>query len=148
MDSKVLSPNHVNQLLKFLPTAEEIGMLSAYKDEMPENLAQADRFLVELLRIDRFEYLLRVFDFKNMYDEHVRDVRDGVEAIRQGTETIRKSNSIKSLFELILMIGNVLNNSSFRGGAFGFRVNSLNSVRLFDTFNYYYSHVLFIVGRH
>jgi hypothetical protein len=124
----VLTANHVSQLIKFLPSPEEIGLLSAYKDIAPDNLAKADRFLVEMLRMDRYDLCLRIFDFKNTFDERIHDIKDGWRAVQTAADAIKKSESLKALLELILVVGNVLNNSSFRGGAHGFRISSLNSV--------------------
>lgn len=135
----MLSANHISQLIKFLPSPEEVGLLCGFKDEIPENLAKADCFLVEMLRMDRYDLYLRIFDFKNSFEERSHDILEGCKVVRLATESIKKSDSLKALMELILVVGNVMNNSSFRGGAHGFRVGSLNSVRSMYLYHFFFS---------
>jgi hypothetical protein len=75
VDETVVTPQLVKQLLKFAPTSEEIGLLAAFKTSPPENLARPDRFLLEMMQIERFEQRLKAIDFKQTYDERMRDLK-------------------------------------------------------------------------
>lgn len=130
-DSTVLSVQMASQLLAFTPTPEEVGLLQAFKDSPPENLAKADRFLLEMTKLDRYEPRLKAFILKSQFDERYRDVKADASILLQASTDLRNSKALKQLLELVLVVGNVINQAGFRGGANGIHVSSLN--RLLET---------------
>jgi len=45
------------------------------------------------------------------------------------TTALRSNSNIKIIFEVILALGNYMNADSFRGGAYGFTIETLSKVR-------------------
>ncbi|XP_078314875.1 disheveled-associated activator of morphogenesis 1-like isoform X2 [Crassostrea virginica] len=130
MDSKEdLPKDMLEQLLKFVPTAEETQMLMEYTKEI-DNMARADRFLYEASRINHYEGRLSALCFKKKFPEKMSDIRPKVEAIKGASDELMKSRSLRQMLEIILALGNFMNRGQ-RGNAVGFRISSL--ANLVDT---------------
>ena len=127
MNSKVLSPNLVSQLLNYMPNAEEIGILAPYLDD-DESLGLAERMLVRMIRVDKCVLRLRSLHFKNLFEERFLDIESGILTLYQASQCTYNSKKLQQFLQLILEFGNVMNGSGFRGGAFGFKMSSLNSL--------------------
>lgn len=134
MDKNSLSPHLIKQLVAYSPSAHEVGLLSAYADSevIPANLSKADKFLIELIKIGHFDLRLRYMQFQSGFDERFRDVQDSLDGVDKAVKSIKTNESLKNFLQLVLLIGNVMNNNNgFRGNARGFKLSSL--VALADT---------------
>ncbi|KAK2146064.1 hypothetical protein LSH36_635g01003 [Paralvinella palmiformis] len=112
------------QLLKYVPTKEEIQLLSSHEHEI-DQMAAADRFLYEMSKIDHYEERLKCLYFKKKFNERMGDVKPKVEAVLCGSLEIKKSRYLPRLLQIILALGNYMN-SGHRGGAYGFEIDSIN----------------------
>ncbi|XP_063855230.1 disheveled-associated activator of morphogenesis 1-like [Scylla paramamosain] len=124
-----LAPDMVEQLLKFTPTAEEKAMLEEHLDEI-ENLARADRFLYEISKIDHYEERLRCLHYQKKFRERLAECEPKMQAVVSTTKELKGSKRLKKFIEVVLAFGNYMNKGA-RGGAYGFRMSSLN--KLTDT---------------
>ncbi|XP_037803931.1 disheveled-associated activator of morphogenesis 2-like [Penaeus monodon] len=124
-----LAPDMVEQLLKFTPTAEEKVMLEEHADEI-ENLARADRFLYEISKIEHYEERLRCLHYQKKFKERLAECEPKIASVISATKELRSSKRLKKFIEVVLAFGNYMNKGA-RGGAYGFRVSSLN--KLTDT---------------
>jgi formic-like protein len=129
LDLERLPGEFVDLLLKVLPTPEECIRLSEHASEA-HNLAEADRFLLGISRIDRFEQKLQVMSYMSSFESEFQHVMPQIDAIIVAANAMRSSEKLVRLFEVVLAFGNYLN-SSKRGGVYGFKVSSLD--RLNDT---------------
>ncbi|KAJ1658246.1 hypothetical protein IWQ61_002482 [Dispira simplex] len=129
-DNTILKENVLTQLLKFLPTASERGLLSAYNDDV-ESLAGPDAFFVEMMKIDRYEQRLRMILFWTTFEEKFGYLREDVNNLLQACHALPNSESFPTILGIVLTMGNFMNGTGFRGGAFGFKIHSLN--KLVDT---------------
>ncbi|KAL8279166.1 hypothetical protein RQP46_008422 [Phenoliferia psychrophenolica] len=106
-----LSETYLGALKAGLPGPEEVGKLNVYKEAQESELHEldpADRFLVELIKIFR--------DAKKIYD---------------AAKSLLNAPHFTELLKLILLLGNYMNAAGHKGGAFGFKVTSIN--KLVDT---------------
>ncbi|XP_042867935.1 disheveled-associated activator of morphogenesis 2-like [Penaeus japonicus] len=124
-----LAPDMVEQLLKFTPTVEEKVMLEEHADEI-ENLARADRFLYEISKIEHYEERLRCLHYQKKFKERLAECEPKIASVISATKELRNSKRLKKFIEVVLAFGNYMNKGA-RGGAYGFRVSSLN--KLTDT---------------
>nr|XP_045619347.1 disheveled-associated activator of morphogenesis 1-like isoform X1 [Procambarus clarkii] len=124
-----LAPDMMEQLLKFTPTAEEKSMLEEHLDEI-ENLARADRFLYEISKIDHYEERLRCLHYQKKFKERLAECEPKLSSVINANKELRNSKRLKKFIEVVLAFGNYMNRGA-RGGAYGFRVSSLN--KLTDT---------------
>ncbi|KAJ3112593.1 hypothetical protein HK098_008011, partial [Nowakowskiella sp. JEL0407] len=128
-DTEVLTQGIVTELLKFIPTEEEILMLKQYENEI-ENLASAEKFLYELSEISRYGEKLKALHFRTCYDEYVDDADVFITALNGAATDVQTSPKFKELLKIILALGNYMN-SGARGGAYGFKLGTL--LKLVDT---------------
>ncbi|ORX92728.1 FH2-domain-containing protein [Basidiobolus meristosporus CBS 931.73] len=130
MNESIMTEHLLKQLLSFIPTAEEKALLAEYR-ENTENLANPDRFFVEMLKIDRYEQRLKAMYLKYTFPERFQDLNNDLTAVFDASLAVKSSPSLPKLLELILVMGNYMNGTGFRGGAYGFKINSIN--KLIDT---------------
>ncbi|KAK6997787.1 disheveled-associated activator of morphogenesis 1 [Biomphalaria glabrata] len=124
-----LPKDMVEQLLKFVPTAEEVQLLSEYAHEI-ENMARADRFLFEMSKIIHYEERLKALYFKKKFQERKVDCKQRIDAVFEASKEVFRSRRFKKLLELVLALGNFMNKGQ-RGNALGFKISSLG--KMMDT---------------
>ena len=110
-------------------------------------LHPSDRFMVKLIQIDRLGPRLEAMLYRIKFDESRSLIEEGAtKLIKAGQDLLQASNfkellSVCNIYsfiaspltirkQLILLIGNYMNGTGVKGGAFGFRVSSINKVRL------------------
>ncbi|XP_036271242.1 disheveled-associated activator of morphogenesis 2 isoform X1 [Pipistrellus kuhlii] len=121
-----LAKDMLEQLLKFIPEKSDIDLLEEHKHEI-ERMARADRFLYEMSRIDHYQQRLQALFFKKKFQERLAEAKPKVEAILLASRELIRSRRLKQMLEIVLAIGNFMNKGQ-RGGAYGFRVASLNKI--------------------
>ncbi|XP_074254110.1 disheveled-associated activator of morphogenesis 2 isoform X2 [Saimiri boliviensis] len=121
-----LAKDMLEQLLKFIPEKSDIDLLEEHKHEI-ERMARADRFLYEMSRIDHYQQRLQALFFKKKFQERLAEAKPKVEAILLASRELIRSKRLRQMLEVILAIGNFMNKGQ-RGGAYGFRVASLNKI--------------------
>ncbi|XP_036023159.1 disheveled-associated activator of morphogenesis 2 isoform X3 [Onychomys torridus] len=121
-----LAKDMLEQLLKFIPEKSDIDLLEEHKHEI-ERMARADRFLYEMSRIDHYQQRLQALFFKKKFQERLAEAKPKVEAILLASRELILSKRLKQMLEVVLAIGNFMNKGQ-RGGAYGFRVASLNKI--------------------
>ncbi|XP_020855058.1 disheveled-associated activator of morphogenesis 2 isoform X1 [Phascolarctos cinereus] len=121
-----LAKDMLEQLLKFIPEKSDIDLLEEHKHEI-DRMARADRFLYEMSRIDHYQQRLQALFFKKKFQERLAETKPKVEALLLASRELTRSHRLKRLLEVVLAIGNYMNKGQ-RGGAYGFRVSSLNKI--------------------
>jgi hypothetical protein len=53
-----------------------------------------------------------------------------VDLLQTACDDLRNANKFKDLLNVILMMGNFMNGSNYGGGAYGFKIGSINRVRI------------------
>ncbi|VDK59716.1 unnamed protein product, partial [Anisakis simplex] len=112
----------LEQMLKFVPTKEEIARLRETVQKYGGSssiLAIADRFLYEVSNISRYEQRLRCLFILTTFKERLDDVSTNIQAISNASTSVAGSKRFKSLLRLILAVGNYLNYGKRNGNASG-----------------------------
>ncbi|KAG0099486.1 hypothetical protein BGZ93_007361 [Podila epicladia] len=134
MDEEFMTLVQLTNLLKFVPDAEETGKLLEYKDA-PEDvkltLGRPEAFFVEMLKVERYQQRLEGLKFKVTYQSLLEGVNEAISSITAASKGLKNAKHFKELLNLILMLGNYMNGASHNGGAFGFKIASIN--KLVDT---------------
>ncbi|KAI9032377.1 hypothetical protein DFJ74DRAFT_764072 [Hyaloraphidium curvatum] len=147
VDDAVLPTQLITELLKFVPTEDELGVLSQHEDD-PQSLAPAERFMYSVSKIPFYEARLRALGFRAWFlEEGAADGAEMVEKIRRAIDAINKSAvkrievkrggylissrdpKFADVLKVILGLGNFLNGK--RGPTYGFKLDAL--LRLGDT---------------
>ena len=130
LDTRTLQPNFVIQLMRLLPTDQEVAALQSYTGPK-EELGTAERFLFELLCIPRLKSRLQCFVFILEFNARLHDLSENVEVMSYALHDIKRCSKLSQVFEILLAMGNYLNGTGPRGGAYGFKLEVLQ--KLSDT---------------
>ncbi|CAG9539262.1 unnamed protein product [Cercopithifilaria johnstoni] len=117
----------IEQMLKFLPTKEEILKLREIVDKYKTAgvLSVADRFFYEISNVPRYEERLRCLHIISTYRERVDEVSNTVETVTNAATAVTASKRLRQLLRMILAVGNFLNRGKRNGNAYGFTLTSL-----------------------
>jgi cytokinesis protein len=124
----------LGELKAMLPGREEAGKLGQYRtadDSVLATLHIADRFLVELYRRDKDHLSDRVDGmlYRSSFAENLATHSKNVSAIYKAATAMQSAEHFGQLLRLMLILGNFMNGTGYNGGAFGFKISSINRVR-------------------
>jgi len=128
MDSKEeLSKDTIEQLLKFVPTESEEALLNENCLEFM-NMAEPDRFLYEMSKIFHYKQKLEALYFKKKYTERVKELTTKVSQAIECCNNIVIDKKIVTLLNIVLCMGNFMNQGHRNGTAVGFLISNLNKL--------------------
>lgn len=133
-DQDICTPVFLSELKSILPTADQIGKLSIYRNVPSEELVElhpSDRLMVRLIQIDRLKQRIEGMLYRVAFAETWSLLNDSAKKLFEAGKALLDAKQFKELLSLILLIGNYMNGTGIKGGAFGFRVSSIN--KLVDT---------------
>ncbi|PPQ72494.1 hypothetical protein CVT24_003257 [Panaeolus cyanescens] len=124
----------LGELKAVLPSPEQVGKLNVYKNSPPEEIAglhPSDRLMVQLIKINRLGPRIEGMLYKVAFEDTWSLLDEGAQKLYDAGNDLLNARNFKQLLSLILLIGNYMNGTGIKGGAFGFRVSSIN--KLVDT---------------
>nr|XP_055070599.1 formin-like protein 2 isoform X3 [Misgurnus anguillicaudatus] len=126
-DLRTLPVDFVECLMRFIPTEAEVKILRQYeKDRKPlENLTDEDRFMIQFSKIERLMQKMTIMTFVGNFAESVQMLTPQLHAIIAASVSIKSSQKLKKILEIVLALGNYMN-SSKRGAVYGFKLQSLD----------------------
>lgn len=128
MDTKDELPNHmIEQLLKFVPTPEEETLLNENSSESM-NMAGPDRFLYAMSRIFHYKSKLESLYFKKKYSERIKELRTKLTKTIDCCTTLLENKHVPTLLNIILCMGNFMNQGHRNGTLLGFSIPNLNKL--------------------
>ncbi|KAI8336356.1 hypothetical protein BC941DRAFT_428994 [Chlamydoabsidia padenii] len=134
MDDSLNDEEILKALAKFAPTKDEIKKLTPYLDapsEQVQVLSSPDQFCLQMMAIPRLTERLDCMVFRSSFADKHQRLYQQMDSIRKASVSLHDAISFKELLQLILLLGNFLNGNTYRGGAFGVRIGSIN--KLVDT---------------
>ncbi|XP_035689519.1 formin-like protein 2 [Branchiostoma floridae] len=132
-DLNVLNVDQVDILIKFVPTEQEVKAFREYevRDRKPvEKLSDEDKFMLQFSKIERIQQRLTIMNFLGNFEDNIHMLTPQLNAVTAASMSIKASQKLKKKLEIILAFGNYMN-SSKRGAAYGFKLQSLDT--LLDT---------------
>ncbi|XP_052741428.1 formin-like protein isoform X2 [Bicyclus anynana] len=132
LDLKQLPLESVEILQRMVPTEAE---QKAYKEYVAEKkninqLTEEDKFLMQLAKVERISAKLSIMSYMGNFYDNIHLITPQIHAIISGSSSVKSSHKLRNVLEIILAFGNYLN-SSKRGPAYGFKLQSLDT--LMDT---------------
>ncbi|XP_051496467.1 LOW QUALITY PROTEIN: formin-like protein 1 [Apus apus] len=128
-DQQALSLDFLELLLRFLPTEYErtlIGKLE--REQQPlEELSDEDQFMIRFSRIPRLAERMNVMIFLGNFSDTAQLLMPQLNAIIAASMSLKSSSKLRNILEIVLAFGNYMN-SSKRGAAYGFRLQSLDAL--------------------
>uniref|UniRef100_A0A0K0F853 GBD/FH3 domain-containing protein n=1 Tax=Strongyloides venezuelensis TaxID=75913 RepID=A0A0K0F853_STRVS len=131
-DLKSLPAESVDILLKIIPTTEECQIFKEYALKNDNNfdcLAEEDQFLASLMKIERLKHKLEIMLFMSSFDESVALIEPNLSNLTAASKCIKDAKLFHKVLEIVLAFGNYMN-SSRKGGAYGFKLASLDSLHI------------------
>ncbi|KAF5284211.1 hypothetical protein FQR65_LT00211 [Abscondita terminalis] len=126
-DNTILTQNVLEQLIQYLPPADQLAKLQQYKDSY-DQLTEAEQFCVKLSEIKRLLPRLKSLSFREHFAEMVNDSKPDIVAGTAACEEVKKSKKFAKLLELILLLGNYMNSGSKNAQTFGFEISFLTKL--------------------
>ncbi|XP_011335586.1 formin-like protein isoform X3 [Ooceraea biroi] len=132
LDLKILSLENVELLQRMVPTDQEI---KAYREYIMEKksinlLTEEDKFLMQLGKVERISTKLSIMNYIGNFFDNLHLITPQIHAVISASSSVKSSKKLRAVLEIILAFGNYLN-SSKRGPAYGFKLQSLDT--LLDT---------------
>ncbi|KAE8575376.1 hypothetical protein XENTR_v10003813 [Xenopus tropicalis] len=126
-DMQAFNMDFLELLARFLPTDWERQQISRYcRDQKPlDDLTAEDRFMVHLCSIPRLAERVNTMTFMANFPDMASRLKPQLDALIAASMSIKSSDKLKGILELVLAFGNYMN-SSKRGAAYGFRLQSLD----------------------
>ncbi|XP_060677162.1 formin-like protein 3 [Hemiscyllium ocellatum] len=126
-DLKTLPLDFVECLNRFLPLENEVKLLRQYERERKplDELSNEDRFMLQFSKIERLPQRMTIMTFVGNFCENIQMLNPQLNAIIAASASIKTSQKLKRMLEIILALGNYMN-SSKRGAVYGFKLQSLD----------------------
>ncbi|XP_052462872.1 formin-like protein 2 isoform X1 [Carassius gibelio] len=127
LDLRSLPVDFVECLMRFVPTEAELKVLRQYEKERKplENLTDEDRFMIQFSKIERLMQKMTIMAFVANFSESIQLLTPQLHAVIAASVSIKSSQKLKKILEIILALGNYMN-SSKRGAVYGFKLQSLD----------------------
>ncbi|TPX43816.1 hypothetical protein SeMB42_g04569 [Synchytrium endobioticum] len=126
-DEKIMTEHFTTSLMSYLPTDDEKRTIRAFKGD-PNHLRLAEHFLLEMLKIDRYEQRIKCHLVRLTFESKANHVESGLQALQNGLSQICTSSTLLKLLELVLNIGNFMNTGSAKSAIHGFKISTLNKL--------------------
>ncbi|XP_061087308.1 formin-like protein 1 isoform X2 [Conger conger] len=126
-NQEVLSLDFLELLERFIPSEYELKLIQNYeRDGRPlDELSEEDRFMMRFGKIPRLTQRISTLTFMGNFPDSVQLLQPQLNSIIAASMSIKSSSKLKKILEIILAFGNYMN-SSKRGAAYGFRLQSLD----------------------
>uniref|UniRef100_A0A674BRY4 Formin like 1 n=1 Tax=Salmo trutta TaxID=8032 RepID=A0A674BRY4_SALTR len=126
-NQEALSLDFLELLERFIPSEYEVKLIQNYeRDGRPlDELPKEDHFMVRFGKIPRLAQRISTLTFMGNFPESIQLIQPQLNAIIAASMSIKSSTKLKKILEIILAFGNYMN-SSKRGAAYGFRLQSLD----------------------
>ncbi|XP_062994524.1 formin-like protein 1 isoform X2 [Elgaria multicarinata webbii] len=128
-DLQSLSLDFLELLMRFIPTEYELILIRKYeKEQRPLNeLSDEDQFMIKFSRIPHLAEHMKIMTFLGNFGDTVQLLLPQLNAIIAASMSLKASTKLRQILEIVLAFGNYLN-SSKRGAAYGFRLQSLDAL--------------------
>ncbi|XP_073838427.1 formin-like protein isoform X1 [Musca autumnalis] len=132
LDLKKLSLENVELLQKMIPTDVEVKAYKEYIIERKDQnlLTDEDKFMLQLSKVERISSKLSIMNYMGNFFDCLHLICPQIQSITSASTSLKQSRKFKAVLEIVLAFGNYLN-SSKRGPAYGFKLQSLDT--LIDT---------------
>ncbi|XP_051681711.1 formin-like protein 1 isoform X3 [Oryctolagus cuniculus] len=128
-DLQALGLDFLELLTRFLPTEYERSLIARFEREQRpvEELSEEDRFMLRFSRIPRLPERMATLTFLGNFPDTAQLLMPQLNAIIAASMSIKSSEKLRQILEIVLAFGNYMN-SSKRGAAYGFRLQSLDAL--------------------
>ncbi|KAJ6633947.1 hypothetical protein lerEdw1_014235, partial [Lerista edwardsae] len=122
-DIPSLNLDFLELLQRFIPTEYELTLIRRYeKEQRPlDELSDEDLFMIKFSKIPRLAERMNIMTFLGNFGDNQ------LNSVIAASMSLKSSTKLRQILEIVLAFGNYLN-SSKRGAAYGFRLQSLDAL--------------------
>lgn len=128
MDTNVLDEETLTMLANCAPQADEMKKLKEYTGPLSQ-LATPERFMKVVMEVPAVGARIGHLTFKAQYPHLCEEIGDNLTLLTSAEKRVRTQEGFQYVLEVVLALGNYLNGGTSKGGAFGFRLNTLNKLK-------------------
>jgi len=128
MDDKVLDEDKLTSLQKIVPTTEEIEAVRDY-DGKEEDLGTVEQFFRCIASVPNVSVRVDLFLFKLKFDSMVDEIDSQLIVCEKMIQLLRRNEHLHTILQIVLKLGNYLNGGTSKGGAYGFKLDTLNKLK-------------------
>lgn len=128
MDERALDEEKIASLVAIAPTAEESETMDSYDGPLAD-LGMTEQFFMAMKQVPFLQERLALFLYKKRFDSALGEVAGQIDLLENALTALRTSKNLKSVLEHILAIGNYANGGTAKGGAYGFKLDTLGKLR-------------------
>lgn len=126
LDESILTVDNLTALKQYIPQPDEISALNETEDQA--NLSAPDKYFLEVSKVSNLGPRLECMFTKSTFSKKAETIAQSVKVIAQAVGEIKDSKKFVRFLEVVLRVGNTINTGSFRGGAYGFKLDTLNKL--------------------
>uniref|UniRef100_A0A336LP78 CSON009963 protein n=1 Tax=Culicoides sonorensis TaxID=179676 RepID=A0A336LP78_CULSO len=128
-DLRSCSLENVELLQKMMPTEQEVKLFKQFiADRKDVNLlTDEDKMLLQLSKVERLSAKLSIMSYIANFVDLVHQIGPQIYSVISAANNLKSSKKFREVLEIILAFGNYMN-SSKRGPAYGFKLQSLDSL--------------------
>ncbi|CAH8591404.1 unnamed protein product [Schistosoma rodhaini] len=123
-DGSSIGSERLKDLIKLLPTDQEIKCLKAFQGNV-NYMDPAERFFYDLVRIPKYYHKIDSMLLKEEFQPTINWIKSSLDNVMKTSQEILKSPLICELLQTVLEIGNYMNEGNNLGSASGFKLSSL-----------------------
>ncbi|OQV13857.1 Protein diaphanous [Hypsibius exemplaris] len=124
-DTDRLTDALLQQMIKYMPTSEQIQRLKDLPAGEQADLVDAEKFALEIGGIKDILPKLTAMSLRLRFPEMIQDVKPDIVAVTAACEETMKSKKFAKILEIILLVGNIMNTGSRNAQSLGFEISFL-----------------------
>jgi len=130
LDDSTVSGQQVVTLAAVWPGPEDIAQVTDYVSGGGDasKLALAEQFVLEVSPVPALLQRIKAFRFKTEYETKKAEIKPDISSVHSACKQVRASNRLRSLMEIVLHVGNFLNQGGNKGQAWGFKLRDLQKL--------------------
>jgi hypothetical protein len=130
LDDSVVSGQQVTTLGTVWPTPEDISQVTEYVSGGGDvsKLAPAEQFVLEVNAVPALLQRLKAFRFKADYETKKSKIKPDIASVHSACKQVRASEKLRSILEIVLHLGNFLNQGGNKGQAWGYKLRDLQKL--------------------
>eukprot|EP01112_Ceratiomyxa_fruticulosa_P021198 TRINITY_DN7396_c0_g1_i1.p2 TRINITY_DN7396_c0_g1~~TRINITY_DN7396_c0_g1_i1.p2 ORF type:complete len:351 (-),score=91.40 TRINITY_DN7396_c0_g1_i1:574-1626(-) len=128
LDENALSLDNSKSLLKLAPTDEEKTTLKEYQGDRAK-LGVAEQFFLEMLKIPRLVPRVESMIYRREFYLKLAELKEDIKMINLGALEVAKSSRLRNIMQLVLALGNIMNQGSYAADCTGFKISSMLKIK-------------------
>ena len=119
-----ITGERVQFMKDLLPTATEVKVIKAYKGD-ESRLVPAEVFFTKMVTISRLQTKIQVMQTMSTLNDNASGLGKNFVLLETVCSQIMNSEKLEEVLDMVLQIGNIMNEGTRTGGAAGFKFDSL-----------------------